>query len=86
MTFHQLIDSKTIPQSKNNVDSNTFTGVSRNDENESRNLNINLLDENIENPNSSLSDDQFSQISILTQNDTKKDISDNSNINGNEEI
>ncbi|XP_665397.1 hypothetical protein [Cryptosporidium hominis TU502] len=85
MTFHQLIDSKTIPQSKN-VDSNTFTGVSRNDENESRNLNINLLDENIENPNSSLSDDQFSQISILTQNDTKKDISDNSNINGNEEI
>ncbi|TRY51447.1 Carboxylic ester hydrolase [Cryptosporidium tyzzeri] len=86
MTFHQLIDSKTIPQSKNNVDSNTFTGVSRNDENESRNLNINLLDENIENPNSSLSDDQFSQISILTQNDTKKDISDNSNINDSGEI
>ncbi|KAK9172689.1 Carboxylesterase family protein [Cryptosporidium meleagridis] len=85
MTFHQLIDSKTIPQSKN-VDSSTFTGVSRNDENESKNLNINLIDENIENPASSLSDDQFSQISILTQNDTEKDISDNSNISGNEEF
>lgn len=72
MTFHQLIDSKTIPQAKNNVDTNTFTGTN-NEDGENKSLNINLIDITDESrpPNSDVNfpEDQLSQISILN-NDT----------------
>lgn len=77
MTFHQLIDSKTIPQTKNGVDINTFTGTI-NDDGENKSLNIDLIDITDENiPSSPISgnfpEDQLSQITILNNNDTKAD-------------
>lgn len=82
MTFHQLVDSKTIPQVKNNVDSNTFTGITN--ENENINLNIDLMDDSIESSSNNLSENQLNQISILNRNDKETGSLNSSNADGKE--
>ncbi|KAJ1608339.1 acetylcholinesterase [Cryptosporidium canis] len=79
MTFHQLIDSKTIPQMKSGVDSTTFTGTT-NDNGEDRSLHTQLAEIGDEEASRDPKPDQPSQ------EDAEKDTLVNPSLVGSEEF